>query len=98
VARFKYKRTDQYHYARMQNVFQKRKVFLYCLRKLCQRTILSNNNPVKQTVINQEADRRLLASSINGLTVKPERQVRLKMPETIHKTLNIATLVTKAEK
>ena len=71
VNRFKNKPTDQYHYARMQNASQEKnenpEVFLDRLRKLCQRAIHSSAKPVEQTVINQEADRRLLAAFINGL-------------------------------
>jgi hypothetical protein len=85
VNRFKNKHTDQYHYARVQNASQERnespEVFLDRLRKLCQRTIRSSDNPVEQALITQEADRRLVASSINGLIGAPGRQVRLQCPK-----------------
>jgi hypothetical protein len=100
--RFKDKHTDQYNYSRVQNASQEKiespKVFLDRLRKLCQRTIRSSNNPVEQAVINQEADRRLLATFINGLIGTPGKQVRLQMPETIDKALNMAIIATNAEK
>jgi hypothetical protein len=41
-------------------------MFLDRLRKLCQRTIRSSDNP-EQAIINQESDRRLLAAFIIGL-------------------------------
>jgi len=41
-------------------------MFLDRLRKLCQRTIRSSDNPVEQA-INQEADRKLLAAFIIGV-------------------------------
>ena len=102
VNRFKHKHTDQYHYARMQNASQEKNerpdVFLDRLRKMCQRTVRSSDNPVEQAVINQEAERRLLAAFINGLIGAPGKQVRLQMPETIDKALNMAIIATNAEK
>ena len=71
VNRFKDKHTDHYRYARVQNASQEKdespEIFLDPLRKMCQRTIRSSDNPVEQAVINQEADKRLLAAFINGL-------------------------------
>ena len=102
VNRFKDKHTDKYHYSGMQNASQERNdspdVFLDRLRKLCQRTIRSSGNLVEQAVINQEAERRLLAAFINGLIGAPGKQVRLQMAETIEKTLNMAIIATNAEK
>jgi len=68
------------------------------LRKLCQRTVRSSANPVEQAVINQEADKRLLAAFINGLIGAPGKQFRLQMPETVDKALNMAIVATNAEK
>jgi hypothetical protein len=102
INRFKDKHTDQFHYARLQNASQEKnespEVFLDRLRKLCQRTIRSSENAEAQAVINQEADRRLLAAFINGLVGVPGRQVRLQMPETIDKALNMAVNATNAER
>jgi hypothetical protein len=102
VNRFQDKHTDQYHYARVQNASQETnespEVFLDRLRKLCQRTVRSSENPVEQAVINQEADRRLLAAFINGLIGAPGKQVRLQMPGTLDKALNMAIIATNAEK
>jgi len=64
----------------------------------CQRTVRSSIDPVEQAVINQEADRRLLAAFINGLIAAPGKQVRLQMPETIDKALNMAIVATNAER
>ena len=55
-------------------------VFLDRLRKLCQRTIRSSGNPVEQAIINQEAERRLLASFINGLIGDQEDKLGHKCP------------------
>jgi hypothetical protein len=48
-------------------------------------------------VINREAERRLLAAFINGLIGLPARQVRLQMPDTVDKALNMAIVATHAE-
>ena len=81
----------------MQEKSESPEVFLDRLRKLCQRTIHSSNDPVEQTVINREADRRLLAAFINGLIGVPGRQVRLQMPDTIDKAMNMAIIATHAD-
>jgi len=102
VNRFRDKHTDQYHYARVHNASQEKnespEAFLDRLRKLCQQTVRSSENPVEQAVINQEAERRLLAAFINGLVGVPGKQVRLQMPETIDKALNMAIVATNAER
>ena len=48
--------------------------------------------------MNREADRRLLTAFINGLIGVPGRQVRLQMPDTIEKALNMAIIATNADK
>jgi hypothetical protein len=102
VNRFKDKHTDHYHYARMQNASQEKnespEVFLDRLRKMCRRTIRSGANPVQHAVINQEADRRLLAAFINGLLGTVGKLVRMQMPDSIDKALNMAVVATTAEK
>jgi len=102
IDRFKDKHTYNYHYARIQNASHEKnespEVFLDRLRKLCQRTIRRSNDPVEQAVINQEADRRLLAAFINGLIGVPGKQVRLHIPDHIGKALNMAIIATNAEK
>ena len=102
VNRFKDKHTDRYHYSGMLNASQEKNdspdVFLDRLGKLYQRTIRSSGNLVEQAVINQEAERRLLAAFINGLIGAPGKQVRLQMAETIEKALNMAIIATNTEK
>jgi hypothetical protein len=102
VIRFKDKHTDQYKYARVQNALQDNnespEAFLDCLRKWCQRTIQSSSNPAEQAVINWEADRRLLAAFINGLTGVPGRRVQLLRPDTIDRALHMTNIVTNADK
>jgi len=102
VDRFKDKHTDQHHYTRIQNASQEKgespEMFLDRLRKLCQRTVHISENAVEQAVINQEADRRLLAAFINGLTGASGKQVGLQMPENIDNALNMAIIATNAER
>ena len=102
VNRFQDKHTDQNHYARVQNASQEKnespEVFLDRLRKLCQRTVRNSDNPVEQAIINQEAERRLLAAFINGLIGVVGKQVRVQMPDKIDKALNMAIIATNAEK
>ncbi len=100
VNRFKDKHTDQYNYARLQTSAgenESPEMFLDLLRKLCQRTVYSSENPVEQAVINRETDRRFLAAFINGLTGVPGRQVKLQMPDTIDKALNLAIVAANAD-
>lgn len=102
VNRFKDKHTDQYNYSRVQTASQEKnespEIFLDRLRKLCQQTIRASANAVEQAVINQEADRRLLAAFIQGLYGAPGRHLRMQMPENIDKALNMAIVATNAEK
>jgi hypothetical protein len=101
VNRFRDKQPDQYNYTRLQNASQEKnespEMFLDRLRKLCQRAVQCSNNPIEQAVINREAERRLLAAFINGLIGLPGRQVRLQMPDTVDKALNMAIVATNAE-
>jgi hypothetical protein len=102
INRFKDKHTDQYYYARVQTASKKKnespEVYLDRLRKLCQQTIRISANAVEQAVINQEADRRLLAAFIHGLYGTPSRHLRMQMPENIDKALHMAIVATNAER
>lgn len=95
------KQTYQHNCTRLQNASQKKnespEMFLDRLRKLCQRKIQSNNNPAAQAVINRDAERRLLAAFIKGLTGLPGKQVRLQMPDTADNALNVAIVTTIAD-
>jgi hypothetical protein len=102
VQRFKDKQTDQYNYTRLQNASQVKdenpEMYLDRLRKLCQRTVQQTENPVEQAILKREADKRLLAAFISGLRGVPGKQVRLQMPDTIVRALNMAIVATNAEK
>ena len=49
-------------------------------------------------MINREADRRLLAAFINGLSGLPGKQVRMQMPDNVDKALKMVIVATNAEK
>jgi hypothetical protein len=102
VTRFQDKHTDQYYYSRVQTASQEKnespEMFLDRLRRLYQQTIRHSDNAVEQAVINQEAERGLLAAFINGLVGTAGRHVRLQMPKTIDKALNMAIIATNADK
>jgi hypothetical protein len=99
---FKDKQTDQYNYTRLQNASQERddspEIYLDRLRKLGQRTVQQTGDPVEQAILNREADKILLAAFINGLSGVPGKQVRLQMPGTIDKAVNMAIVATNAER
>jgi hypothetical protein len=101
VQRFKEKQTDQYNYTRLQNASQEKdespEMYLDRLRKLCQRTVQHTGNPVEQAILNREAEKRLLAAFISGLRGIPGKHVRLQMPDTIDKALNMAIVATNVE-
>ena len=84
-------------YSASQEKNESPEMFLDRLRKLCQRTIERSENAVEQEVINQEAD-RLLAAFINGLIGTPGKHVRLQMPGNTDTALNVAIVVTNAER
>jgi hypothetical protein len=102
INRFQDKRTNQFHYTRVQNASQEKnespEAFLDRLRKLCQQTIRSSSVAEEQVVINQEADRRLLAAFINGLIGVPGKHVKMQMPETIDQALHMAIVATNVDR
>jgi hypothetical protein len=101
VQRFKEKQTDQYNYTRLQTASQEKdespEMYLDRLRKLCQKTIQHSENPVEQVILNKEAEKRLLAAFISGLRGVPGKHVRLQMPDTIDRALNMAVVATNVE-
>jgi hypothetical protein len=72
-------------------------MYLDRLRKLCQRTVQQTENPVEPAILNREAEMRLLAAFISGLRGVPGKHVRIQMPDTIDRALNIEIVATNAE-
>ena len=101
VQRFKDKQVDQYHYTRLHNASQEKdespEMYLDRLRKLCQKTVPQTENPVEQAILNREAEKRLLAAFISGLRGVPGKHVRIQMPDTLEKALNMAVVATNVE-
>ena len=53
---------------------------------------------MKQAVIQQEADRSILAAFVNGLVGIAGKQVKMQMPDNIDKALNMPIIATNPEK
>lgn len=101
IERFKIKHLDQFHYSALQNATQHRHEtpvqFADRCRRLCSRTIRQVAEPTQQAIINEEAERRMLADYINGLQGTVGRQVRYRMPSTLTEAIQIATTVAEVE-
>jgi hypothetical protein len=70
---------------------------IWIVSENCQRTILHADTPAEQAVLNREAERRLLAAFITGPRGAPGKHVRIQMPGTVDKALNMAISTTQAE-
>lgn len=101
IERFKIKHLDQFHYSALQNASQHRhetpEQFADRCRRLCARTIRQVSDPTQQAIINEEAERRMLAAYINGLYGIVGKQVRYRMPSTLNEAIQIATTVSEVE-
>ena len=99
--RFKIKHLDQFHYSQLQNATQRKsetpEQFADRCRRLCARTVRQVADPEQQRIINEEAERRMLAAYINGLAGNVGTQVRYRMPATLTEALQIASTVTEVE-
>jgi hypothetical protein len=100
--RFSEKLPAQYHYTRLQDATQERgesvEEFADRCRRLCQRTIRKVNDEATQRVINEEAERRLVAAYINGLGGIVGQQVRFRMPSSLDEAVQVAVTVSNAER
>jgi hypothetical protein len=100
--RFSEKLPAQYHYTRLQDATQERgesvEEFADRCRRLCQRTIRQVNDDATQRVINEEAERRLVAAYINGLGGIVGQQVRFRMPSSLDEAVQVAVTVSNAER
>jgi hypothetical protein len=73
-------------------------VFADRCRRLCQKTIRIVQDEATQRIINEEAERRLVAAYINGLTGVVGQQVRFRMPLTLEEAVQVAITVTNADR
>jgi hypothetical protein len=102
IERFTEKMPDQYHYSQLQDAVQGRgetaEEFADRCRKLCQKTIRRVDNAVAQVVLNEEAERRLVAAYINGLRGVVGQQVKFNMPATMDQAVRLAITIENAER
>ena len=100
--RFSDKLPDQYYYTRLQDAAQGRdesaEEFGDRCRKLCQCTIRKVQDEGIQRIINEEAERRLLAAYTHGLKGVVGEQVQFQMPSTMEQAVKLAVTVQNVEK
>ncbi|PNF23242.1 hypothetical protein B7P43_G17646 [Cryptotermes secundus] len=65
---------------------------------MCQKTIRMVNDEETQRVINEEAERRLLAAYIHGLRGVVDQQVRYQMPNKLDQAVKLAVTIENVEK
>ena len=100
--RFREKLPAQYHYTKLQDATQDKgdsvEEFADRCRKLCQKTVRTMSDEVTQKIINEEAERRLVAAYINGLGGMVGQQVRFRMPNTLDEAVQVAITISNAER
>ena len=65
---------------------------------MCQRTIRKVQDEGFQRIINEEAERRLLAAYIHGLMGVVGQQIQIQMPSTMEQAVKLAVIVENVEK
>jgi hypothetical protein len=102
IERFSDKLPDQYYYTRLQEESQGREEgaeeFSDRCRRMCQKTIRRVPDEETQRVINEEAERRLLAAYIHGLRGVIGQQVQFQMPSTMEQAVKLAVTVENVER
>jgi hypothetical protein len=100
--RFSEKMPAQHHYTKLQDAVQDKgesvEAFADRCRRLCQKTIRHVEDEATQRIINEEAERRLVAAYINGLAKIEGQQVRFRMPHTLEEAVQVAVTVSNAER
>jgi hypothetical protein len=81
----------------MQNRGESPQEFADRCRALCQRTILFSSDPSVQSIYAMDAERRLLAAFISGLSGQSGQQVRFALPKTLSEAIQITTTVYEAQ-
>jgi hypothetical protein len=75
---------DQYDYTRLQDATQDRGEII----KLCQETVRRVHNGATQTVLNEDAERRLVAAYTNGLRGAVGQQVKIRAPSNMDEAVD----------
>jgi hypothetical protein len=98
---FRVKLPDQYHHTQLQDAIQGKsesaEVFGDRCKKLCQKTIRKVDDEATQLVLNEEAERRLVAAYINGLRGVAGQQEKFRMPATMDEAVRLAVTIENAE-
>jgi hypothetical protein len=68
-----------------------------CMR-LCQKAVRHVDDEATQRIINEEAERRLVAAYINGSMGIVGQEVRFRMPQTLDEAVKVAVTVNNAER
>jgi hypothetical protein len=102
LERFSEKMPAQYHYTKLQDATQEKgesvEEFADRCRRLYQKTVRHVEDEATQRVINEEAERRLVAAYINGLMGIVGQQVRFRMPHTLEEAVQVVVTVNNAER
>jgi hypothetical protein len=100
-SRFKYVRSDQFHFLQLQTARQRRdetpQEFADRCRSLAQKTLVMVEDPALQRFRFEQAERLPLASFTAGLLGQAGKQVPYARPSTMAEALQIATAVEQAE-
>jgi hypothetical protein len=100
--RFSEKLPAQYHYNKLQDAMQEIgesvEEFADRCRRLCQKTIREVADEAIQRIINDEAERRLVAAYINGSGGVVGQKVRFRMPLSLEEAVQVAVTVSNAER
>lgn len=101
LTRFTSKHPDQYYYTQLQGAEQDRQespeAFADRCRKLCNATIRKTDKPETQRIVQEEADRRLIAAYISGLRGVVGQQLRYTLPKTMDEAVQLAMQIYNAE-
>jgi hypothetical protein len=65
--------------------------------KHCRKTIRKVENEANQLIINDDAERRLVAAYINGIRCTVGQQVKFRMPATMNEAVRLAVTIENAE-
>lgn len=101
MGRFMGKHTDQFNFMNLQNAVQKRgesvAQFSERIRQLGALTVRQTGDEAAQKVVEEEAERRMLASFLHGLQGKPGEVTRFRFPTKWEDAVQWATLVEAEE-
>jgi hypothetical protein len=99
--RFSEKLPAKYSYTRLQDAIQEEgesvEDFADRRRRLCKKIVRIPRDEATQRVINEEAERRLVATYINGLQAIVGQRVRFRMPDNLDEAVEETISVSNVE-